>query len=50
MSESDSCKAPQIEEGAEIIKSVIGRNVKIGKKTKISNSVILGNCTIGSEC
>jgi NDP-sugar pyrophosphorylase family protein len=39
-----------IGEGCIIQKSVIGRNCKIGAKTKISNSIILGNCIIGAEC
>jgi NDP-sugar pyrophosphorylase family protein len=38
-----------IADGVVIQKCVIGRNVKIGHKTKISNSVILGNVKIGSE-
>lgn len=40
----------QIGEGCIIQKSIIGRNCVIGAKTKISNSIIMGNCKIGSDC
>jgi len=40
----------RIEDSVVVTKSVIGRNVQIGAKTKISNSIILGNVKIGSDC
>ena len=40
----------EIGEGSVVLKSVIGRNVKIGSNVKISNCVLLGNCNIGDNC
>jgi ADP-glucose pyrophosphorylase len=34
----------------ELIKSVLGSNVNIGKNTEIKNSVILNNATIEGNC
>lgn len=36
-------------ETSQVIKSNIGRGVKLGQRTKITNSIIMSNVTIGNE-
>lgn len=39
----------ELDEGTKISKCIIGKGVKIGKKSKLVNCVILDNVEIGNE-